>query len=132
MKGFTLLEVLVALIIAGMASVALFQAVGTGLHETQAALMYDQAVVRAKSRLEAATHGTQLVAGDWRGDDGGSFRWRLHVTPIATAIVRPTGVFSPSAATSRAVVLYAVTVWVGWNDGGSERQVRLDTERVGG
>jgi general secretion pathway protein I len=132
MRGFTLLEVVVALIIAGIAGVALFQAVGTGLHETLAALMYDQAIVRAKSRLEAATHGTQLAAGDWRGDDGGSFRWRLHVAPIATAIVSTTGVYSPSASRSRAVVLYAVTVWVGWNDGGRERQVRLDTERVGG
>ena len=28
------------------------------------------------------------------------------------------------------VVLYGVSVWVGWADGGTERQVRLDTEQV--
>jgi prepilin-type N-terminal cleavage/methylation domain-containing protein len=132
MKGFTLLEVIVALIIAGMAAAALFEAVGTGLHATQTASMYDQALVRAKSRLAAATHGTKLAAGDWRGDDGGGFRWRLHVAPLASAAVRPIGLAGPRGMQSIPVVLYGVSVWIGWSDGGSEREVRLDTEQVGG
>jgi general secretion pathway protein I len=82
--------------------------------------------------LAAATHGTKLTAGDWRGDDGGGFRWRLHVVPVASASLRPTGVVGPRAVASVPVVLYAVSVWIGWNDGGSERDVRLDTEQVGG
>jgi general secretion pathway protein I len=132
MRGFTLLEVIIALMIAGMAAVVLFEAAGSGLHETQTASMYDQAVVRAKSRLAAATHGTKLTAGDWSGDDGGGFRWRLHVVPVASASLRSIGVVGPRAAGSVPVVLYAVNVWIGWNDGGSERDVRLDTEQVGG
>ena len=78
MKGFTLLEMIIALIIAGIAAAVLFEAAGTGLRQTQTASLYDQAIVRAKSRLAAATHGTKLTAGDWRGDDGGAFRWRLR------------------------------------------------------
>ena len=132
MKGFTLLEVIIALIIAGMAAAALFEAVGSGLHETQTASMYDQAIVRAKSRLAAATHGTKLASGDWRGDDGGGFHWRLRVAPLATASLRPVGLVGPRAASSFPVVLYGVSVWIGWNDGGTERDVRLDTEQVGG
>jgi general secretion pathway protein I len=132
MKGFTLLEMIIALIIAGLAAVALFEAVGTGLHATQTASMYDQAIVRAKSRLSAATHGAALAAGDWRGDDGGGFRWRLRVAPMASAAVRPTGLIGPRAAASIPVVLYAVSVWVIWTDGGTQRDVRLDTEQVGG
>jgi hypothetical protein len=128
----TLFEVIIALIIAGLSAVGLFQAVGTGLHATQTSSMYDQAIVRAKSHLAAATHGTRLAAGDWRGDDGGGFRWRLHVAPLASASVRPTGVVGPRAAASIPVVLYGVSVWVAWTDGGSERDVRLDTEQVGG
>jgi general secretion pathway protein I len=128
----SLLEVIVALIIAGMAAVGLFEATGTGLRATQTASMYDQAIVRAKSRLAAATHGSNLAAGDWRGDDGGGFRWRLHVAPAATATVRPIGLIGPRSAASIPVVLYAVSVWVGWDDGGVEREVRLDTEQVGG
>jgi general secretion pathway protein I len=128
----TLLEVIIALIIAGMAAVGLFEAAGTGLHATQTASLYDQAVVRAKSRLAAATHGTKLAAGDWRGDDGGGFHWRLHVAPLATAAVRPTGLAGPRAAQSIPVVLYGVSVLVGWTEGGTSRDVRLDTEQVGG
>lgn len=132
MKGFTLLEVIIALIIAGMAAVALFEAVGSGLHETQTASMYDQAIARAKSRLAAATHGTKLATGERRGDDGGGFRWQVRVAPVATASLRPTGLLGPRAAASVPVVLYAVSVWIGWSDGGTERDVRLDTEQVGG
>jgi prepilin-type N-terminal cleavage/methylation domain-containing protein len=132
MKGFTLFEVLVALIIAGIAATALFEATGSGLHATQTAAMYDQAIVRAKSRLAAATHGTKLAAGDFRGDDGGGFRWRLLVAPVATASVQPAGLVGPRASSSIPVVLYAVSVWVSWNDGATTRDVRLDTEQVGG
>jgi prepilin-type N-terminal cleavage/methylation domain-containing protein len=132
LEGFTLLEVIIALVIAGMAAAALMAAVGSGLHATQTATIYDQAIVRAKSRLAAAVHGSRLTPGDWRGDDGGGFSWRLRVAPVATASVRPAGLTGPRSASSIAVVLYGVTVWVGWNDGGAEREVRLDTEQVGG
>jgi general secretion pathway protein I len=131
MKGFTLLEVVVALIIAGMAAMALFEAVGTGLHATQTASLYDQAIVRAKSHLAAKTHGTSLAPGDQRGDDGGGFHWRLRVAPVASVTLRPVGLGGPGATSAFPVALYAVTVWIGWNDGGTERQVRLDTEQVG-
>lgn len=132
MKGFTLLEVIVALIIAGMAAAALFVSVGSGLRATRTASMYDQAIVRANSRLAAATHGTKLIPGDSRGDDGGGFHWRVRVVPIASAPVRPAGAVGPRAAASISVVLYGVTVWITWNDGNTERDVRLDTEQVGG
>ena len=132
MRGFTLLEVIIALIIAGIAAVVLFEAVGSGLHATQTASMYDQALVRAKSRLAAAAHGSRLAPVDQRGEDGGGFRWRLRVAPMASAALRPVGLVGPRANTSFPVVLYEVTVWIGWNDGSTERQVRLNTEQVGG
>jgi general secretion pathway protein I len=131
MKGFTLLEVVVALIIAAMAAIALFEATGSGLHASQAASMYDQAIVRAKSRLAASVHGTRLTAGQWSGDDGGGFRWRLSVAPIQTVSLRPLGTPSPQAVPSYPVVLYGISVWVDWADGGSRRSVRLDTEQIG-
>src|ERR1700755_1309876 len=128
----SLFEVIIALIIAALSAVGLFQAVGNGLHATQTSSMYDQAIVRAKSHLASATHGTRLAAGDWRGDDGGGVRGRLRVAPLASATVRPIGLVGPRAAASIPVVLYGVSVWVAWTDGGTERDVRLDTEQVGG
>jgi hypothetical protein len=128
----TLLEVIVALLIAGMAALLLYDATGSALQATQAAARYDQAIVRAKSRLAAATHGTKLTPGDWRGDDGGGFRWRLHVAPLATTLAPPNGSATPGTGLSTPLVLYAVTVWIGWSDGRTARDVRLDTEQVGG
>lgn len=132
MKGFTLLEVMIALIITGIAGAALFAAVGSGLHATRTSSMYDQAIVRAKSRLAAATHGAGLAPGDRRGDDGDGFRWRMRVAPVSSVSLRPVGLSGPRAAITYPVVLYGVTVWVGWDDGGTEREIRLDTEQVGG
>lgn len=132
MRGFTLLEVVIALVIAGMAATVLVEEAGSGLSATRTASMYDQAIARAKSRLAAATHGTRLTAIDQRGDDGGGFQWRLHVAPVQSVTLRPLGSSGPRLATGYKPVLYGVTVWVGWNDGSTERQVRLDTEQVGG
>ena len=130
--GFTLLEVIIALLIAGLATAALLQAAGSGLRATREAALYDQATVRAKSHLAAATSGTRLAAGEWEGDDGGGFRWQLRVSPISTATVRPVGIIGPRAAASIPVVLYGVAVSVSWLDGGRTRVVTLQTERVGG
>lgn len=130
-RGFTLLEVIVALVIAGLAAVALMQAVGTGLHATRTASMVDQAIVRAKSHLAAAAYGTRLVPGDTRGDDGGGFRWRLRIVPVASAAVRPL-LAGPRAPSAVAVTLYGISVWIAWNEGGRERAVHLYTEQVGG
>jgi general secretion pathway protein I len=131
-RGFTLLEVMIALIIAGLAAATLLAAVGTGLHASQTASMYDQAIVRAKSRLAVATKGARLAPEDRRGDDGGGFSWRLRVAPVAAASQRPVGLLGPRAASSVSVVLYDVSVWISWKDGDVERNVHLDTMEVGG
>jgi prepilin-type N-terminal cleavage/methylation domain-containing protein len=131
MKGFTLLEVVIALVIAGVAATALVEAAGSGLSATRTASMYDQAIARAKSRLAVATQGTRLAPTDQRGDDGGGFQWRLRVVPVQSVTLGPLGSTAPGASGYKPV-LYGLTVWVGWNDGGRERQVRLQTEQVGG
>jgi general secretion pathway protein I len=126
--GFTLLEVLIAFIIAGAAIAALMQAGAIGLRATRDASLQQEAVARARSHLDAAVHGAELVAGDNQGDDGGGYRWRVRVTPTATTALQPHGTAGRSGIP---VTLYAVSVWIAWRDGGSSRDVRLDTEQVG-
>jgi general secretion pathway protein I len=132
MAGFTLLEVTIALLIAALATAALLQAAGAGLRATSVASRYDQAIVRAKSHLAAATHGAPLRAGDTQGDDGGGFHWRLTVVPIQTAMVRPGGGIGPRTRASLGVVLYRVVATISWQDDRTTRQVTLQTEQVGG
>jgi general secretion pathway protein I len=125
--GFTLLEVLIAFIITALALAALMRASVSGLSATRVATRYEEAVARARSHLTAVTHGAMLVPGDNQGDDGG-FHWRVRVTPIATITSQP---LSPLRQSNVPTTLYAVSVWIIWRDGGTSREVRLDTEQIG-
>ena len=129
--GFTLLEVLVAFVIAALALGVLFRAGLSGVQAAQSASHYEQAIARARSHLTLAVHASPLVAGDWQGDDGGGFVWHLRVAPIASTSVRPAFAVTPRGSSTFPLTLYAVTVRVGWRDGGGAREVRLDTEQIG-
>ena len=124
-RGFTLLEVLVAFVIAALALGVMFRVAVDALHASQTAARYDEAVVRARSHLTMATDGGALMPGDWQGDDGGGYHWHLHVATAALAAARANG--GPAAP----LALYAVTVWISWPDGDHTREVRLDTEQIG-
>jgi general secretion pathway protein I len=129
--GFVLLEVVVAFAIAALALGVLYQAALAGLHATRTAARYEQALSRARSRLVIAEHGNPLIAGDMQGDDGGGFHWRLHVTPIDTTAVRPFDPVGLRHEPDFQLTLYAVSVWVSWDDFGTGRSVRLDTQQIG-
>jgi general secretion pathway protein I len=117
-RGFTLLEVLVAFIIAALALGVLFQGLLTGLHGARAAGRHAEALSHARSHLAALGHGTTLVPGETEGDDGGGFRFRRSIVPVARAM--PVG----------AVTLYAVRITISWSEGGTTRRVDLVTQRV--
>ena len=126
-----LLEVVIAFVIAALALGVLYQGSLAGLHATRTAARYEQALSRARSRLIIAEHGSPLIAGDLQGDDGGGFRWHLHVTPIDAAAVRPFDPVGLRHEPDYQLTLYAVSVWVSWDDFGTERSVRLDTQQIG-
>src|SRR5246127_1039975 len=81
--GFTLLEVLVAVAIAGLAIIGLFQAGSGGLFAVDTAARAEEAIQRAQSHLAAVGRDAALVQGDFTGDDGSGYRWRLRVQPVA-------------------------------------------------
>jgi general secretion pathway protein I len=156
--GFTLLEVLVAFAIAALALTVLLRATGTGLAETRVAARYDEAIVRARSHMAAVGRNAALTAGDTTGDDGGGFRWRLSVRPLASAAPAPTGApddpavagapaqgASPAGAAQPAgaqggggaaappptLALFAVEVGIAWTEDRRRREVVLRSERLG-
>ena len=110
--GFTLLEVMVAFVIAGLASVVLYQAGFNGAIETVTAGHYQEAVLRAQSRLASIGVLTPLQAEQLSGDDGGGFRWQLSMTPEMS---------------NGGVTLYDVQV----TEVFGSRQVTLATQRLG-
>jgi len=124
-RGFTLLEVLIAFVIAALALEVMFEAAVGTLRASHTAAQYDEAVARARSHLAMATHGGALMPGDWNGDDGGGYHWHLRVAPIASTTAQP------AAGAAVSLVLYSVAVTVTWPDGDHTREVSLVSEQIG-
>jgi len=123
--GFTLLEVVVALAIAAMALVGLFQAASGGLFAVDRAARAEEAVQRAQSHLAAVGRNAALVQGEFTDDDGGGYHWRLRVQPVATRQVLADG---NSAAN---LTLFDVEVGISWPGRNGDRSVVLKTLRLG-
>src|SRR5437868_13409382 len=125
-NGFTLLEVVVALAIAGLALVGLFRAGSGGLFAVDTAARAEEAVQRAQSHLAAVGRNAALTEGEFTGDDGGGYRWRLRVRPLtARQSLGPDG-SSPATTT-----LFDVEVSIAWPGRAGERSVLLQTLRLG-
>src|SRR5215470_15119227 len=87
--GFTLLEVLVALAIAGLGLGALFAAASGALGNIDLASRHQAATRHAQSHLAAVGIETPLAPSDRSGDDGDGFRWRVLIVPVETARLGP-------------------------------------------
>ena len=124
--GFTLLEVVVAVAIAGLALVGLFQAGSMGVFSVDTAARAEEALQRAQSHLAAVGRDAALIQGDASGDDGGGYRWRLLVEPQA----QRQGV-GPDGVTPQNTTLFSVAVAISWQSHGHERAVVLRTLRLG-
>jgi general secretion pathway protein I len=124
--GFTLLEVVVAVAIAGLALVGLFQAGSGGLFAVDTAARAEEALQRAQSHLAAVGRDAALVQGDQSGDDGGGYRWRLLVEPQAQRQGLAADGITPQYTT-----LFSVEVVISWEEGRHPRAVVLRTLRLG-
>jgi general secretion pathway protein I len=113
--GFTLIEVLVAFIISGLALAVLVHAGIEGLRASSLSARYQEALARAQSHLAAAVDASQ--PGDRQGDEGDGFHWHVRITPVATAARMDGG----------QARLLAVSVAISW---GGARSVELDSERL--
>lgn len=126
--GFTLLEVLVAFAIAGLALVVLYDQGVTALVATRASSSYLEAVSRARSRL-AALGGADLAAGERQGDDGGGYHWHTRIAPLGS--LPPPRQARPGAAFASGTALYQVSVEVSWDGAARPRHVTLETQLLG-
>jgi general secretion pathway protein I len=124
--GFTLLEVVVALAIAGLALVGLFHAASGGLWSVDTAARAEEAIQRAQSHLAAVGRNTALGVGEFTGEDGGGYRWRLRVYPLTA---RPS--LAPDGVTPITTTLFNVEVTISWPGRAGERSVVLRTLRLG-
>jgi len=124
--GFTLLEVVVAIAIAAVALVGLFQTGSGGLLAVDTAARVQEAVQRAQSHLAAVGRDAALVEGDFTDEDGGGYRWRLRVRPVGSRQVLTAG-----ANANETQTLFDVEVAISWPGHSGDRAVVLKTLRLG-
>jgi general secretion pathway protein I len=115
-RGFTLLEVLVALTILAVAIVALMQLSSQGLRLLHLSDDYQQAVVVA----DRVARATDVVAESAETGQEGRFRWerRLRLVPVPEEL-------TPGAGPQ--LRLYALSVAVRW---GRDRTLELASLRT--
>ncbi|MCB8876970.1 type IV pilus modification PilV family protein [Acidisoma silvae] len=126
--GFTLLEVLVAFVIASLAFAVLAGAALDGMRSANLSGRYQEALARARSHLAAI--GPSPQPSDRQGDEGDGFHWHIRIVQLASA---PVTLAQPGGNAGRPPVqasLYAVSVGISWGDR-RRRQVELNGERIG-
>jgi general secretion pathway protein I len=117
--GFTLLEVLVALLIFSLAFGVLAQIFQTGLRQSSAAERTAAATMLARSQLARIGIDLPLEIGELEEDAGDGFR--IHTT------IEPAGLEVTEEAEFMALL---VQVLVAWGPPEDERQVTLTTVRL--
>lgn len=121
-RGFTLIEVLVALAIVALALSVIFTGFSVGLRGRRTAEDYEQATMLAQSKLNAVGVVAPLQQGKTSGEFNDRYRWTVTVKPYEEK-----GGTESDTSQDRALV---VVVTVSWNDANHERSVSLQTLRL--
>lgn len=127
-RGFTLLEMLVATTIMGIAVVALLANLSTSLRNAANLTNYDRAAVLAREKMDELLIDRRLpkfvrLEGTFNGLEAGNVEagWRARVAPYEQI---------PNAATG-AAVLERIELEVWWGSGDRKRSLTLEGFRRG-
>jgi general secretion pathway protein I len=119
-RGFTLIEVLVALAVLAIAFGGAFQALSGGIEWLDRDRNSQRAVLLGQSLLGRVEHDIPLRDGENTGRAPGGFSWRVEMTPWGDAENTPSG----------RLIGYKVAVTIGWTERRQTRRLRFDTLRL--
>lgn len=119
--GYSLIEVVVAIAVAGTTLAGLVHAVGTNLRHAALTHEYTRATALAESMITRVGTELPLQAGTQRGRFDGTFRWQRTIR---------TDDDPAPAADEPPLQPHEIDVTVWWRDGGRTRQVTLHTMRL--
>jgi general secretion pathway protein I len=80
-RGFSLLEVIAAILLLAVAFTALMKVAGSAINLTQNAAEHSEAAMWARGKLDSAFVGEPVTPGSSSGQFNKKFRWQLNVTP---------------------------------------------------
>jgi general secretion pathway protein I len=118
-RGYTLIEVLVAMFILALSLTVIFRIFSGGLLKIGIATDYSRAVMVAESVLAATGNTERLIAGETTGRLLDKYLWSRSIEPYETDETFP-GDNTPVAA-------FKVSVIVQWSAGDDFRSLDLNT-----
>ena len=121
-RGYTLIEVLVAMIILASSLAIIFRIFSGGLLKIGVATDYTRAAMVAESVLAATGNTEKLVAGETSGRLLDKYRWSRSVAPYQSS--------EPSSKSNKTVNAYKVTVVVEWPARQGVRSMDLSTLKL--
>ena len=117
--GFTLLEVLVALALLGIAVTAILQLFSANLKSISASEEYVAGSLEAQSKMREVLDGTEFSERSWNGVTDNGFRFQVSVSDTL-----------PERVENLPVKLVAVEVKVYWSRGTLEKSLTLKTMKM--
>jgi prepilin-type N-terminal cleavage/methylation domain-containing protein len=126
--GFSLIEVLVALVITGLALAAIAGTFGSGLLAHQLSEQAATALALAEEKIAAAGALQPLRPATSGGEFAGRFRWQRTIAPYED---RPDNTATAADQSGAPLRLYRIEAGVAWREGWHNRRLSLATLRLG-
>lgn len=120
-QGFSLLEVIAAILLLAIAFTALMKVAGGAIALSRNAAAHDEAALWARSLLDSAFVTEPVAPGQRSGRFNDHYRWTLDVTPWQV----------PGAQPSTSAQLYRLDLAVQWGSTAHPQVAHFDTLRLG-
>ena len=120
-KGFTLLEVLVAMSVLSISLVVVLQLFSGGLKASRLSDEYTRGIFYAREKLDEILLAEELTAGVINGEFEGGFKWQAEAQPLD--IPDSEGLRLPFRA-------FNITVDVGWQEGEREKHFSVSAVKL--
>lgn len=121
-SGFTLLELLAALIVFGASISVLLAIFSSGAQKASDAQMQDRIASEVESHFDRIGSDLALAPGDSTGTYPSGARWQMTIKPY---------LLGKSRADGLQIVLYELIINVTWGNGRDERRSQVSTLKFG-
>jgi general secretion pathway protein I len=122
--GFTLIEVVVAMAILGVALTVIIELFSGGLRLARTSAEYTKAINYARIKMEEIAVKQTMEEGIQEGEFDHTFRWQVETKKMDVLPIEKGVDFRPPTE------LFQVKVNVLWKSGSKERSTRLETYRT--
>jgi general secretion pathway protein I len=117
-KGFTLIEILVAMAILGICLVTILQLFSGGLRSSRISRDYTKAIFHAREKMTEILLFEELAEGTLEGDFADGYRWQAQILEVG---------IDQEGMPSLPIDLFEITVQVLWKDGERDKLFDLKT-----